>query len=117
MRCTKYTILEGKDSKQNQSLTRGKLLPVSALETKPATQSWTCMILLLEILYFPTSTAMELTLSESVHLRAKEGGIPCIGRYVTKQIITRYVRKAAIIDNKVSIKLHPNVLNYLAYTI
>ena len=49
-------------------------MPVSALETKPATQSWTCMILLLEILYLDTSTAMELTLSESVHFRAKEGG-------------------------------------------
>ena len=49
-------------------------MPVPALETKPATQSWTCMILLLEILYFHTSTAMELMLSESVHLRAKEGG-------------------------------------------
>ena len=48
-------------------------MPVSALETKPATQSWTCMILLLEILYFHTSTAMELMLSESVHLQQKGG--------------------------------------------
>ena len=38
-----------------------------------ATQSWTCMILLLEILYFHTSTAMELMLSESVHLQQKGG--------------------------------------------
>ena len=38
-------------------------------------------------------------------------------RYKNKQPGTKYIRKVAIIVNKVSIKLHPKVLNYLAYTI
>ena len=67
-------------------------MPVSALETKPATQSWTCMILLLEILYFHTSTAMELTLSESVHLQPK-GGDSLYWKIMYKQPSTKYIRK------------------------
>ena len=61
----------------------------------------------------------QLTLQGPVHSEQKRGGGILINWKIisTKQIITRYIRKAAIIGNKVSIKLPPKVLNYLAYTI